>query len=99
MELLQKLKSQSFWDEMEEKRFGVLPLSITAQSCIGSVAVGFLLQLEKDQMLIPLIVVACVNMTANAITIAQTSMRSILYMCVGTFVVSIAAVLYSLLLI
>lgn len=98
MGLIKRIKSEKFWDEIERKRFGIMPLSITAQSCMGSIAVGLLLELGNDSALVPLMLVSGVTMGANAVTIAQTSMKSILFMFGLTFVVSFGCIGYYFLL-
>ena len=83
--------NESYWDKAESSRFAILPMTLTVQSCAGSVAVRYLLELEPDVHLLPLAIVAATTMGANAAGIAQMSMKWI----IGGFAVSLAASLFA----
>ena len=83
-QLIKKLQSEEYWEEIEFQRYGIMPISITAQSCLGSIAVGYLLAMQNMDHLVFVSIVAMVTMCANAIVIAQQPMKLVL----GSFVIS-----------
>jgi len=78
-------KENTFFNKLDEARFGLTTIGMTFQSCLSAVAVNFLLQLEDDKNLIPLIVIAFITMASNAFMIAQASMKLIF----NTFMISV----------
>ena len=47
MNLLNKYKDQSFWDELEFYRFSIMMFTITFGTCLASVAVFYLFELKS----------------------------------------------------
>jgi hypothetical protein len=74
------MERQKQWFEIN--RFGAMTLMITAQSCLGSVAVMYILKLDNVVMLAT---VAVVTMASNAMFIAQAEAKY----CLITFYMSI----------
>lgn len=78
-------KENKFYTKLEESRFGLTTIGMTLQSCLSAIAVNFLLQLEDEKNLVPLIVIAFITMASNAFMIAQASMKLIF----NTFMISV----------
>jgi hypothetical protein len=68
--------------QFEESRFAAMTILLTAQSCIGSIAVFFSMQHE---MIIQLCLSAAVTMGANSMFIAQAPAK----WCLGFFYTSV----------
>jgi uncharacterized membrane protein len=68
--------------QFEESRFAAMTILLTAQSCIGSIAVLFALE---HNMIIQLCLTAAVTMGANSLFIAQGPAK----WCLGAFYISI----------
>jgi len=72
--------SEELWEKVEYNRFGLMCVSITFQSCLGGVAVCFLLQLEQMYASTFLTLVTSVTMLSNSMAIAQLPMRWVVKM-------------------
>ena len=70
-------------EQFENARFGWMALLLTAQSCLGSIACGFLLQ--NDSNILWLCVSASITMGCNALLIALAPPK----ICLITFYLSI----------
>lgn len=75
----------NFYKSLNHGRFGLTTIGMTFQSCLSAIAVNFLLQLEDDKNLIPLMLIAFITMASNAFMIAQASMKLIF----NTFLISV----------
>lgn len=86
-----------FYTKLEQGRFGLTTIGMTLQSCLSAVAVNYLLQLENDKDLIPLILLAMITMASNAFIIAQMSMKLIFNTFVLSIISATAFLIYALL--
>lgn len=99
MKVLKFTNNEEYWEGVEQKRFGLLPVLLTAQSCLGSVAVCYICGLEETPLQTTLLIlVAAVTMGANGIAIAQAPMKwvvlgSVLCGIVSTFSLIVALLL------
>ena len=76
MKVLKFTNNKEYWERVEQNRFGLLPILITAQSCLGSVAVCYICGLEDTPLQTTLLLlVAAVTMGANGVAIAQAPMK------------------------
>jgi len=71
-------------------------MTITAQSCLGSVGVFFVFGLSTDMQEIPLLLLALITMGANATAIAQAPARFVLGSFILSVITSIAVIVYAL---
>ncbi|SFT44039.1 hypothetical protein SAMN05216474_0582 [Lishizhenia tianjinensis] len=86
-----------FYAKLEHARFGLTTIGMTLQSCLSAVAVNYLLQLDNDRDLIPLILIAMITMASNAFIIAQMSMKLIFNTFVLSIISATAFLIYALL--
>lgn len=96
MKVLKFKDNVDYWEMVEHNRFGLLPILITAQSCLGSVAVCYISDLAETPQLILLSLVAAVTMGANGAAIAQASMKWVVFgfiLCVITSTSALVAAL------
>ena len=78
-------------EDISYYRYGVIALTLTFGSCLGSVAV--LLILKNSTSEIGLILTAIFTMFANAMAIAQAPMKTIVYSFVGSVLVNLCLIL------
>ncbi len=81
---------------IEFNRYGITSAILILQSCIGSIAIFFVMQLPDALNIIPLIFVAVTTMGANAISIAQAPMKWVINSFAVSIIVSIAALSFAL---
>ena len=87
MKVLKFKDNQDYWEMVEHNRFGLLPILLTIQSCLGSIAVCYISELEELPQIILLSLVAAVTMGANGAAIAQAPMKWVvlgLILCIIT---------------
>jgi len=97
MKILKFRNNKEYWESVEQKRFGLLPILLTAQSCLGSVAVCYISQLEEDSLqTLLLILVAAVTMGANGVAIAQAPMKWVVFGALLCAVISTLALVVAL---
>ncbi len=90
--------TKKVWDELEFNRFGFMCVSITSQSCLGGIAVCFLLQLEKPLSFVFLTLVTIVSMLSNSMAIAQLPIKWVVNMFITAVVVTLITLITSLIL-
>ena len=81
------LKDPAFWAKAEFNRFVLSALLITAQSCIGGVAIGYLFKYGFGGDLLLLWIISATTSAANAAVIAQPPMKWIF----GTSAIAVLA--------
>lgn len=86
------IKKQEVW--FEESRFGAMTVMMTAQSCLGSVAVMYILKVDN---VIMLATVAVVTMASNAMFIAQAEAKYCLYTFYASVIVNTILLIATLL--
>lgn len=87
MKALKFKNNQDYWEAVEHNRFGLLPILLTVQSCLGSIAVCYISGLEDQIQVVLLSVVAGVTMGANGAAIAQAPMKWVMlgfFLCLIT---------------
>ena len=82
-----KLSKQA-WEKLEFNRFGFMCVSITFQSCLGGVAVCFLLQLEQVFALTFLTLITSVTMLSNSVAIAQLPIKWVVKMFFSAVIIT-----------
>ena len=97
MKVLKFKNNEEYWESVESNRFGLLPILLIAQSCLGSVAVCYISGLEATLQVTLLILVASVTMGANGIAIAQAPMKWVVFGSILCGVVSTSALIIALL--
>ncbi len=78
----------------EQYRFGLLPIMLTAQSCIGSIAAMYIV--KNGMNVVELSTVAMLTMAANAVIIAQASPKLCLIAFYLVNTVNAAFIIYNL---
>ena len=92
MKVLKFKDNPDYWSAVEHNRFGLLPILLTIQSCLGSVAVCYISGLEEQSQVILLSIVAAVTMGANGAAIAQAPMKWVVFgfiLCVITSTIAL----------
>jgi hypothetical protein len=79
----------------EQYRFGLLPIMLTAQSCIGSIAAMYIV--KNGMNVAELSAVAMLTMAANAVIIAQASPKLCLISFYVVNTVNVLFILFNLL--
>lgn len=93
-----QIREEKKWkNKLEYYRYGIFPLVLIVQSMLGSVAVFFIFQMPADSQIVPLTIVTIFIMGANAIGIAQASVRWILFSFFLAVGVSVLTIVYALL--
>lgn len=86
------INNSNFWNFAEFNRFGIMCTTITVQSCLGGIAVCYLLQLNDALAYVFLTLVTIASMGANAMAIAQVPIKWML----GTFIGAVISTLFIL---
>ncbi|MEM7162705.1 MAG: hypothetical protein AAF487_09740 [Bacteroidota bacterium] len=76
------------WEELERQRFGLMSLSLIAQSCLGSVAAFYLFGLGLSEYIVEFSIVLLFNLGANVIAIAQLPIKWVICSFIGSILVS-----------
>ena len=92
-----KVESE-FWNQVEFNRFGIMCATVTLQSCLGGIAVCYLLQLSDVLAYVFLAVVTAASMGSNALAIAQVPVKLMIYGFVSAFVSTVLILISSLIL-
>lgn len=98
MKVLKFKDNEEYWEKVEHNRFGLLPILLTFQSCLGSVAVCYISGLEEQLQVILLAVVAAVTMGANGAAIAQAPMKWVIFGFILCIITSTSALIAALML-
>ena len=86
---------ETIWNKLEYNRFAVMTMVLLVQSCVGSVGVFYIQKLDALALVsgVPLAIMAVVNIVANAVTIAQVSIKLVVYSFMATVITSIVMVI------
>jgi hypothetical protein len=95
MNLLNKYKDQSFWDELEFYRFSIMMFTITFGTCLASVAVFYLFELKNISYFIPVAIVAFFAMGSNAAAIAQSPLKWVVSIFLSSVFISIFFIFFA----
>jgi len=90
-----KWNSSEYWKRVEFNRFGLLPILITVQSCLGSIAVCYACELDEHLQVAFLMPVAVVTMASNATAIAQAPMKWVVFGFILSVIVSTSVIIIS----
>lgn len=84
----------AFFEKQEFNRYGIMAMTLTAGSCLGSVAVLFIFKNGGPTWQIA--ICAGVSMMANAAAIGLTSMKTVLWTFIVSVVVNLLLILANL---
>ncbi len=97
LSLIKQLRTEDFWRGMEFKRYGITPVFLMVQSCFGSIAVCYVLELPEDNVqLLLLSVVAISTMAANASIISLMALKWVFRFFLTSIVLSLLSLIYAL---
>lgn len=80
--------------DIDFNRYVIMAHTLVIQSCAGSVAVYFIMQLHSGLGTALLSIMAAITMGANSVAIAQGPMKLVIQMCVTTVVAAMLSILY-----
>lgn len=84
----------AFFEKQEFNRYGIMAMTLTAGSCLGSVAVLFIF--KNDGAMWQIAVCAAVSMLANTAAIGMTPMKTVLWTFVASVFVNLLLILVNL---
>lgn len=87
-------KVNTFFESLEFYRYSIMAMTLTAGSCLGSVAI--LVIAQNDAGLVQLSICSAVSMAANALAIAMAPMKIMLWSFVLSVVVNTLLILINL---
>ncbi|MCC7301845.1 MAG: hypothetical protein IT233_04305 [Bacteroidia bacterium] len=79
----------SYWEEMEQQRFGLVPVILLIIGCLGGVAAGF----ANDAGVLPLLLVLLPTMVAMCIILAVMKMKFIVQSSSVAVLIDLAIIL------
>lgn len=88
---------QRIFGDIEFNRYVLMAHTLVIQSCAGSVAVYYIMQLKGNMSTLLLCLIAAITMGANAVAIAQAPMKLVLRMCILTLISAFSSIIYVLL--
>ncbi len=97
VKLIKKERLLTFWNTLEFNRYGISPVLLLLQSCLGSIAVCYVLALPYDKQLLPLILISVSTMLANAGIISLMPMKWNLRLFALSMSISCLSLIYALL--